>query len=135
MQRIQVKICIPGEFHSKWDLIKMSCRAALQDQLDSFCVGLLLGDAADTVLFTQHNPPARVRPYDTPDNAVEMLQLMTPTAFSITRKKKTLGMEVQLQMQMKRTRTQPRRRLQFPRDKTKYFFRLTWAYPTILTLG
>ena len=135
LQRIQVNICIPGEFRSKWDLIKMSCRVALQNQLDPFCVGLLLEDTANTVLSTRHNPPARVRPYDTPVNEVEMLRLMTPTEFSITHRKKTLGMEVQLQMQMKRTRTQPRRRPQFPRDKTKYLFRLTWAYPTILTLG
>jgi hypothetical protein len=134
LQRIQVKICIPGEFHSKWDLIKMSCRVALQNRLDPFCVGLLLEDTANTVLPTRHNPPARVRPYDTPVNEVEMLRLMTPTEFSITHRKKTLGVEVQMQMQMKRARTQPRRRLQFPRDKTKYFFRLTWAYPTILTI-
>ena len=97
-QRIQAKIYIPGEFHSKWDLIKMLCRVALQDQLGSFCVGLLLEDTVNTVLSTRHNPLARVRSYGTPDNEVEMLRLMTPMAFSITYKKKTLGMELQLQL-------------------------------------
>ena len=54
----------------------MPCRAALQDQLGSFCVGLLPEDTVNTVLSTRHNSLARVRSYDTPDNEVEMLRLI-----------------------------------------------------------
>ena len=108
----------------------MLCRAALQDRLDSFCVGLLLEDTANTVLSTRHNPPARVPPYDTPDNEVEMLRLMTPTAFSITHKKKTLGGGGAAADEEDENATATKTAVSEGQNKT-----LLWAYPTILTLG